>query len=440
MADQTIHSATALNGATAPGALVRKASDSFAPIEVQVFGRDDLTTPKAILVDSWDRSWQDIRDEAGSGSFTIDNEDPLYDLVALDDVVRFVLHGRAVFGILVDEIVSKTIDENEEIAQTTTFSGPGVLSMLEEALVYPSRGVGVLPFQEDRAFNWTTPDYQDEFYWPSAVEVCSITTAMSSWPQLPFGDGFPTDFTDMPKVLWNSTDAFTAVDIGETRARVGYIATGGALIYFVADDLGQLYFDGQLIIDCEPGFSSVYTAKIPDVTPGFHTVAVYCGNGPGRVESPGPNPAGFAVAIFPCDSNGEATSGTPDLISDSSWKLLSYVPPPGVSPGEVMLTCIDEAQARGCYLEITCAFDRDYDSAGNPWPRYADIATKVGTDTMQFFRQMSETYCELWMSPATLTLYAWVKGGRGVTRTTTLDPSTDSVEGDLVNLTHSKKR
>ena len=109
-----------------------------------------------------------------------------------------------------------------------------------------------------------------------------------------------------------------------------------------------------------------------------------------------------------------------------------------MTPGEVVIHCVNEARARGCLPPITFAFDTEVDSAGNPWPEVTDISTKVGTDVLKFFRELTATYVDLWLEPATWTLHAWVKDHRGDERNVTLHAVTDPDDpysGNLAGLT-----
>lgn len=435
--DLTFIMAPAIRGAIADGPMVSQPGTVVPPIQAGLYRRSDLNDLVVAFDQSFTRRWQDELNEPGSASCQLLNDDPDLAFLEHSDVIRFTINGYAAFTWLVREIEQLTIAQGEEHDQVTTLSGPGHVAIFDEALVYPSRGVGVLPIEEDRPFNWTSTDYDDSG-WTTARASMSVDTAVTTWPLRPFGDGFPSGTS--AQVIWDLPAAGTARPPGDCYFRKEYTSTGGALIYAVIDDGGEIYFDGQLILSCLTGFATVYTMSL-QVTPGEHTIAVHGQNGPGAPDSVFDNPAGIAIAVWPCDANGQPVGSSPDVVTDSSWKIVAYPPgPPGMTPGEVVIHCVNEALARGCLPPVTFNFDKETDSAGNPWPEVTDITTKVGTDVLTFFfKELASTYVDLWLEPASWTLWAWVRDQRGWERLITLHAPTDPNDpwsGNLGALTH----
>jgi hypothetical protein len=408
---------------------------------VVVSTRAAPATEVARLDQSYSRRWLDQLNEPGSGSVVLQNDDPDLVDVAPGDLLTFYSSGLAAFSILAQQWARATIAPNEEVDQATTITGPGHLAVLEEAVVYPARGAGSKPTEEDRRFDWTAPDFDDSA-WASAVQSVNVADAQTSWPLLPFAAGFPT--FQNTQLIWAAADANVAAPPGSCFFRRTYTSNGGALIFAVMDDIGQLFLDGQLVLDCSDGFAHVYTVALPDVTPGEHTLAVFGTNGPGSVWDVAANPAGIAVQVYPCDVNGQATSTFADTQTDDSWGIVAYPGgPPGFTPGEVIRHVIEEAQARPepALVGVTLDFTDEADSEGVAWPRVGDISTKVGTDVLTFLRELSATYVDVAMAPRSLRLRAYVRDGRGDATSVDYHGATDPADpasGNIATLTHQR--
>jgi len=400
-----VFAAPAVRAASVPGGLFD--ASLAPPILLRVVDRSDMVTDLGTLDGAHDRTWQDTVNDAGSGQFVLDAADPDNSLLTEDTAVRVELYGRAVFTFLVETGDQLTIAPTEEVDQVNTIAGRSNLALLEEAVVYPSRGVDTLPVEDDRAFNWTAPSsVYDDSGWRLATALCTVGFAQSGWPQLPFAQGFP-DLS--ASVIWASSGSVSDAPVGSCffRRDITIAVDGYYQLCALGDNDGTLYCDGQAVLDLG-GFDRVYTFLIP-LSAGTHTFAAMVTNEAGV---PGHDPGGFVFSLYLSSAAGELDT----LIahSDASWKIVEYPPfPPGMTPGNVVRVILDEAQTRGALtgMELTCT--DDVDSAGNPWPLVTDIATKVGTDYLSFLVEMSNTYIDFWIEPASLRLWVWNTLGRG---------------------------
>lgn len=423
-----------------------------APLTATLYARGDLSTPLGTFGDAWDQRWQETLSEPGSGSLVVANDDALLTTVraALADagcVVRCDLHGVAAFAWLVNEVNHDAISPEEESGQVTSLTGPGTLAVLEEALVFPSRGPDTWPIEEDRLFSWPAVDYDDS-WWITATELGTDVT------------GGDPDYDWVLAADWPDTSSRW---LWARRALDNYDQPGSGYCYFrqtftvpadvrqvtvflAADDIAVLYFDGVQTMETDylgSGPWGIKQANV-DVTPGTHVIAMEVRNGwgPGFVEEPGTyNPAGVLCSVHA--SNAQAgVDPSPLVVTDRTWKIVEYPDrPPGMTPGEVIRHCVEEAQARGVINDLTLAFSDDVDSAGEPWPEYGDISTKVGTDLLTFVRELAATYVDVWMEPASLRLWAWKQGGRGFGAGATFAPPTDPASpasGNLTDLSHKR--
>lgn len=100
--------------------------------------RRDLTVV-ATLTRTRDIKGQKQLNEPGQGNLTMQNDDPQLAAIGDDDIIQYLLDGTVVFAWTVRRRERTTLDTREASAQATVLSGPGVLALLDEALVYPSR-------------------------------------------------------------------------------------------------------------------------------------------------------------------------------------------------------------------------------------------------------------------------------------------------------------
>lgn len=440
---QQFEMAPAVRGPVAYGPAVAQEGVTVAPLTARLFRRSAPNTQVAEMDESFARRWQDQLNEAGSGEVALTNDDPVLALVGTDDMVRFELYGTAAFTFLVRERETVTLDPGEEHEQVTTFTGPGHLAVLEEAVVYPSRGVDSLPVQEDRAYDFSSVDYDDS-WWATAQVLAGGTESTPAWNGV-LNQGKPVD-----EASWIGPTVATQTYApgGRYYLRRKFTVTAEVtdiIIYMVADDLGDLYLDGTLVLSTSQWVndaSNIASVTVP-IDEGEHTLAAVVFNSlePAIIEGEPFNPSAMRLSVHPIDpATAEVLPGTV-AISDGFWKIVEYPPvPPGFTVGGVMLSALAEAQNRDALDGVRVAFSAEVDSDGNPWELTSlnPISTKVGTDLLTFFRELTATYCDIWMAPGSFTLYAWRADGRGEPVDVTLAPAPalDPSSGNLAGLTH----
>ena len=77
--------------------------------------------------------------------------------------------------------------------------------------------------------------------------------------------------------------------------------------------------------------------------------------------------------------------------SDSSWKQLDdYTTYPGMTPGYIAKTLVEEAQARGALSGLSIDFDEDEDSDGVPWSGTVAHAFSVGSKLGWVLEQITQ--------------------------------------------------
>ena len=392
---------------------------SAGEITAELYRYPNMTTLLQTLNLSRRRTWQDLLSEPGSGQIVLQNDDT--DLASFvgdgDDLVLLRYAGQAAFMLMCESSVREVVPIEEEAGETTTWTGRGHLALLERAEVYPTGGVGRRPIEDDRPFNWTSPALDDSG-WALATTMNTAGGAKTGWNGGP-GPYFDADFPDNTAlVLWASSGAATTAPTGACyfRQDITVPTAGLHTIYLATDNHGDLYVDGQLIVESDD-FVEMTQLSI-ELSVGTHLVAVRGFNDALGTDNAN-DPAGITWAIY---STNPATGADLALIahSDATCRIVEYPPePPGMTPGQVMNVVLDECQARGILTGIVRTWTDDVDSDGVAWP-FVDIATKTGTDLLTFFREMAATHIDFWLEPGTLRLFAYDLAGRGATRAITL--------------------
>jgi len=410
-------------------------------IEAEVYEQNafDLTGGTAVLVDtladSLNREWQDMLSEAGSGSFKIPNDDVSAPSPTFGRLVAFKYRGVYAWTMLCEKRHKIDVDPQEAVAELTEWSGRGHLALLEEALVYPTNGVGVVPIEDDRVFNWTSANYDDSA-WGNATEILLMFYAPATWAGLTQSPLAAQDFVDDTAwVLWGQPGTYITAPPGFVFFRQTFTVPndGSFIITVIMDDWGPWYLDGVKQADQMSNFIKAQQYQV-QLSAGTHLIAARVINF--FAADPAHNPGGFAFSVA---DNQNGTPGTVHANSDATCKTLSYVDePPGMTPGQVIDILYNEAVARGCFtngLSFYFPFGLLADSQGAPWPVVADIATRVGTDMLTFMRELSATYVDFWMEPTSLRIWAVNIGTRGVDSGIDLHSPSDVTNPASGNLT-----
>lgn len=384
---------------------------------VEVYDPTGVTLQVA-LDDSFGRSFLAELQAPGSWSVSVDNEDLALADVDYDDIVTFDAGEGVEFAGIVEAMSNREVAPGEEADQQTTISGRGVLAILERGLVYPTRGVGAVPLEQVRLFNWASPDY-DHSGWDAAVEQYQQSVSTDRYGYNPQG--------------WPDKDAYWIWGLPSAVHPLGdcyfwwqftLASSGNIRILLTADDEYDLIVDGvRLGSESRWYLWTEPTTYDIELTAGDHEIAIRGGNIP--ILSPF-NYGAVLASVWRVADNGALA----ELIgsTDSSWKCLAYpTEPPGMTPGKILRLLIEDAQAEGELLSVTLGFDDDLDSDGNAWAEVSDFAVKVGRDLLAVVLEMADSIIDVEMT-ADLTLNAWVFGTRGSATGTTMT--------DLLEVSH----
>lgn len=436
--------AAAVSGPQALGPIASTPDEEIPAVGVRVLDRANPYAEGTLLDQSFGRTWQDQISEPGSGTVSLDNRDVDLALIEDESLLRFELNGQAQMLVLPKSRTQVTVAPGEEHDEITTLTGPGHLAVLSEAVVYPSRGVGSLPIEDDRLFSWPAPDFDDSG-WVDATEIARQDATSEWWTNLPNQPFWPDPLSFW---IWAHQGSELSAPPGTCYFRRTFTLADPArvVIFFTVDDIGSVYIDGQHLTDLDVG-SRADTAGPTEVrylylilSAGDHVLAVEATNSPG---APGDdpavtNPAGFLLSMFAMAGN---TLGDLLIRTDDNWVMVEYpASPPGMTPGRVVEILAAEAVDRGSLPALLfLMFDDQVDSNGNPWPVVGDISTKVGTDYLTFLRQMSGTYFDMWMAPSGFELYLFSLDQQGVDTSIDWHPPTDAddpTSGNVDQLVH----
>ena len=160
--------------------------------------------------------------------------------------------------------------------------------------------------------------------------------------------------------------------------------------------------------------SQAWTPTLPGVSRGLLHVSVHSGGGVGATYS----------------------SGNLLLGTSSSWKCLDYPAVwPAPTPGRIMRTLLEEAQARGALTGWSLGCTDTVDSAGQPWPNNQAHVFRVGQTYADVLRQMADTSIEFAARPAGLVLDLWRKD-----TVTTAGAATFTIGSNLTGLEEDQPR
>ena len=342
-------------------------------------------------------NFQDALNDTGSGSLTLQLDDPDVALLVPGTEVRCYMWGDVVFTW---EILQKPrirrYDPGEEAQHTLQVAGRGRSILLDKATIYPPKGLSNAINAQHRIYSFASVDFPNAGTWgtawqgtqanvvdPERASFIEYTSELEGGEEVvetvivpaPIGWPVPEAFW-----IWGQADTYPT---GRNYFRQTFTLTSEQTVAFfvTADNLYTLYLDGTPILGETEFVSCWQEYKRQDMTlpAGTYTVAAIAYNAPWPPEYS--NPAGFIFACCVVDRDNEIVSNI--LVSDASWYALPYPDPdPGWTPGQILLDAIGEAQARGSLAGFTVDFTESNDSLGNPWPFLPGFSIPIGNSVL----------------------------------------------------------
>lgn len=344
----------------------------MAAIALRVYDTD-LTTLLGTLDQPYGIAWSRERLDVGAGQFTIPHDAPIV------QTTPAVLARERLVVVSVDNvdtfawIIRRKQRVRGDVWDPIQVTGPGALELLRLALVYQRDGVNSLVPSDDRLFGWMTRDFDD-----------GTTGEAPGWAKV---DGTKIGGPLSTEGFTEGTVAFHAYFEGKRslyrRLLLAVPGAAGPARMLLAAKHGTeviVYLDGEEVLRKDAEDSGLHAADIPYREYDMQ-LAVEVSGGTGRwgwewrqlVETEGDG------GSFEYGSSIRRTYDPADYPDATPW--LSYegdIPYPGVTPGFILSSLMDEARARGFLPAITYDFNADVDSAGERWPRIGDWSTAPG--------------------------------------------------------------
>lgn len=355
----------------------------------------------------------------GGGAISISINDPkIVDdptLIDYRNVLKIKVDGLVIGAFLIARKKSLTITDSEKVGEAYELSGESLKIWFDDADVKPFGGLKKQS-QETRAFSWASERgawyKSSDWVTPKVVKI--------------FGDGlwynhkidkWPEDSRQASRWIWGAdyNGEGSAPDNGICLFRYEFtIATAGSYcFYLAADDYVDMFVDGAQVLTTDGKTSALKSATRVefDLSAGAHVIALKVQN---MVLGSG-NPAALVGAFYRVIGNGKETfigaTGTA-----AGWTVMPYPAViPGWATGEVLLTLLNEAEARGVLFptRLTPTFTSTLDSEGIAWPKQ-DWAFDIGESLLSVVGKLEELGCNVWIDPSNYELN--VTQQRGVDR------------------------
>lgn len=384
-------------------------------IEVEVYRHD---APKVYVDTLQARLEPNALDELtgnGGGQVKINVNDPkiLEDPTLLDyrNILKTKINGKIVAAIMITHKKTITIGEGEKSEEYYEITGESLKIWFDDADVKPYGGLKV-DSPDTRSFSFASErgEWYDASKWLDPVVIA------------PYGGGIWVDrpenwpINSNAKWIWgealnaggNSPDNSVCLFRYEFNVALG----GNYVFYLAADNYLDAYIDGQQVVTTDAKASAYAEATKVEIylTPGDHVMAMKVRN---ESQATG-NPAAALAAIYRMEGDVETWVGAS---GGMGWKSLKYpAVMPGWSPGEIMVTLLNEAKARGVLFpsHLTPSFTTTHDSNNVPWGNALDWTFDIGEPLSSVVSKFEELGCYIWINPDTLQLN--MSYSRGVDR------------------------
>ncbi len=397
--------------------------DSTTPprigLELEVCSYDDPFTVLDVIPRRRELKTLDEIQGPGGGSFSVFRDDPKIietpTLLEYRNVFRTRLDRKVVGAFIATSKRTDFVNREEKSGEYWEIAGGGLREWLHDAVVEPFGGIRS-DSQASRVFSFASErgDWYVEADWVAPVSIQQYDMDPNFDP---FGTA-PAEWPDAPSAHWiwgvDNDAATNPAPEGINYFRYEFtiddeIGAEQYSVFAAAKDEFDVYVDGQVIIESREanGYAKTWRADF-DLSPGDHILAV-------RVRSTGLGAAGLIAALFRAGDAAEETSAELLAVTNiTDWKVNSYPDPaPGWSPGEIMLTLLQEAGDRGVVFPtfLTPTFTSEADSDGVTWPRSLDWSFDIGTEYYDVVEKLEEVVCDLWIDPENFQLNMYVQRG-----------------------------
>lgn len=325
----------------------------------------------------------------GSGSFIIENEDALSELLEELDYVKIFRSddmGTAKFGLLLgpSERTELNAERDGEIESelSTKWEGVGPLGALGLAVVDPTLGPNpnaTETAETDRTLDWKIYEYDDDG-WDDAIDT-GIAVRPKGWEDSSADKIWHPDYDDAN--VWSPPGPYLF------RKTFNVADAGWYILDAALDNYGGIWIDSVKVLSlatvARENFALTHHVGIY-LTAGDHVVTARVTNQTGDDPEPG-NPGTLLLSV--ARLVGNLDRGTVVVRSNSTgWKTFGTYLQPGVTPGMALRILLEEAQDRGAIPFVTWTFSDTLDSNGDAWDTTSSVSTKVGTDLLSLVGEL----------------------------------------------------
>jgi hypothetical protein len=355
--------------------------------------------------------WQQVHNDCGSGSVMVHLDDPVFTAhptIGNDfNIVILSKGGTAFFAWVIEGRRRVRLGSGEGGDRWQEFSGRGVLSILQRAVVYPEYPLRV-DTADDRSFDFGSQDGG----WRVTSEWGAPIGIRQDHPSS-IRKGYPVNWPDpAAQWIWPTSPQFSTPP-GYAYFRGSFVAPTAMRIkiWAAGDERLNLQFDGENVLGVSRGgWVGLTSYGSLDIAAGYHLIAARVD----AVQFEGANnPAGFLCSVARVTRSGVAIQWIKRTTPTSFICRPTLSAPPGWFPATILRRLIAEAVTRGVlgFSGITLDFDDTNDTSSSPWLYRRDKLFRVGVDSyLDVVAQLTETDLDVHMTP-TLHLQAWKERG-----------------------------
>jgi hypothetical protein len=391
---------------------------------VEVYRDSAPFTLVDVLNARWDPTYLSELKAHGAGGFKISKRDPKIlanpSLLEYRNIIRLKMNNAYIGGFIIQTVKAGIVGQGEESDEVWEVSGEGFRSWSRDAAVQPSKGLKKTS-AETRYFNFATergPWYHAED-WNEPERV--MRWNQTPWPY-PFWRHAPAEWPDVPGAWWIWSEqpinhgGNVGIDSPEGynffRHEFTTTVRGSYSFFFAIDDQADVFVDGELLMSTNLHSWSETIRLDFELDPGSHVIGIKGFNRDAEETELNHNPGGFIGALFQIGDPAQPTSAK--LLSYTGqagkWKVNGYPETdPGWTPGDILLTLLAEADARGVRFaqNLVPTFTVSEDSAGEPWDEPVPMSFDIGATYEDVFEALEELGCDIYVDPATLELHVW---------------------------------
>lgn len=394
-------------------------TDPTPTISVAVWNQAN-TAKVADLTETFERTWQDPENDAGTAGLTIATDNTNTDELTVGRHLRYKFGDDLAFtSVIGDGDLERTLaGDGDDAAKVTRVRSRGIAAEWDDVTVQPVNGLAGRPYADRRPFTWASPEQPISAWATSYAYLPRISTQFNLDP--------PHHHPWFPPRGWPTLDCEWLWPINRgnvypvTRGllvRDFAVGSSGPITHFVTGDQRSRFFvDGLEALSWtsewpEQSFVNAFECTV-EMSAGTHRLAIETETF--DLSSLGLPARGMATwCAHRPDGTGVFDSSTVlAKANDSDWKGWDtedkgFAPAP--NPHEILSTLLSEWQADGMLTGWSLSSTASVDSGGRPWDRPVEIVPRVGDTGLDVLRMLADVSINWMVRPAGKVLDIWNK-------------------------------